>query len=558
MVVALSKKEAIENLIKLGFLLDVKKLSLYHGRTSIADTHPVWRVNPNYVNAGNATGNRNVNKITALNTSDYVTAKKFAEARDGEFRRRVRLSKPIAKSTVQVHKIVPIDDENSYLIDLDFSVKNLNQEQQKLFYDSLKMFNTASTTELMPVEFQNRQILNVTRDVMRELGTAHKINRPINQEDIGKIVAEVGRRFEGLGNAEIATFVKNWCIAFNTNMFMSRAAGMLVNKIVCGYDMCVTYNDDVYSVSPELIRSWCSKNRIIGCKMPVWSATLGEDIDSYMIFDLHRVNTEDYVKSRKNDIIRRYSAVEKMFSDRIPDKHFQNDILSIDNPEKFVSEAGKYLGIDSWLNMDAGVWEKFSVREHTETAIRIFEDSCKNKLTPNVAQMIRLLLLAHDIGKGVARTNPKCDKKLEDACTLDVCHKVIYPRLRISNIGAQKLLDFLITDNLQLASTAQLDKLYNRKMERGQWRDRVIAELYRYSGRIPTREEVNGIMSMGEMMFVCDGGAYSTYAITRDERTGSYYRNGNARFSQTFIPPSDLSRRIIEPKNADVWDESVL
>ena len=54
------RKRAVETLVKLGAMKYFSDLDLYHGR---AGDGSEWKVKTNFNNAGNATGNRNVNKL---------------------------------------------------------------------------------------------------------------------------------------------------------------------------------------------------------------------------------------------------------------------------------------------------------------------------------------------------------------------------------------------------------------------------------------------------------------------------------------------------------------
>ena len=69
---------ARQELIQLGLVSKLSDIDLYHGR---AGDGSGWEVDPAFNNAGNNTGNRNVNKRPALNTSDMETAKAFSRSR---------------------------------------------------------------------------------------------------------------------------------------------------------------------------------------------------------------------------------------------------------------------------------------------------------------------------------------------------------------------------------------------------------------------------------------------------------------------------------------------
>ena len=52
--------DSLQVLIDLGFLIPVSRLTLYHGRARELDETDDWKVNPQFNNADNATGNQNI------------------------------------------------------------------------------------------------------------------------------------------------------------------------------------------------------------------------------------------------------------------------------------------------------------------------------------------------------------------------------------------------------------------------------------------------------------------------------------------------------------------
>ena len=75
-------KEALNILIEKGMFERVRDIKLYHGRVGESDKIGQWKVEPEFNNASNATGNHNVNKIKALSTStDRQVAESYAKKR---------------------------------------------------------------------------------------------------------------------------------------------------------------------------------------------------------------------------------------------------------------------------------------------------------------------------------------------------------------------------------------------------------------------------------------------------------------------------------------------
>ena len=73
----MTKEEAKQYLVQIGYLIPAEQQPLYHGRAG--SENDGWEVNPDFDNSGNKTGNANIGKVPALyTTDDYELAKEFA------------------------------------------------------------------------------------------------------------------------------------------------------------------------------------------------------------------------------------------------------------------------------------------------------------------------------------------------------------------------------------------------------------------------------------------------------------------------------------------------
>ena len=114
------KEEAIKALIEVGMLIPFDEdLALYHGRSGDKDERGEWYVKPEFDNGGDATGNRNLNGISALSTAEYASAEKYARVR----------SKFGRTGTQEVHRIVPMHG-NALIYNGDFKLEDLTPEQR--------------------------------------------------------------------------------------------------------------------------------------------------------------------------------------------------------------------------------------------------------------------------------------------------------------------------------------------------------------------------------------------------------------------------------------------
>ena len=70
-------------------------------------------------------------------------------------------------------------------------------------------------------------------------------------------------------------------------------------------------------------------------------------------------------------------------------------------------------------------------------------------------------------------------------------------------------------------------------------------------GQSVSENDVAGLVRICEILQTCDSGAYTRYAVTRDEKRKVYYYNGNDRFTDSFQKPSDISKRKLRLKNPE-------
>ena len=111
------RKEALDFLIKVGMLIPFDSLELYHGRSRGKHEEGTWYVDPSFNNSNNATGNRNINGISALAAADKQTAYKFAKARS------------LFSGTPEIHKIDSTID-NALIFNLRFKMDELSKEDK--------------------------------------------------------------------------------------------------------------------------------------------------------------------------------------------------------------------------------------------------------------------------------------------------------------------------------------------------------------------------------------------------------------------------------------------
>lgn len=541
------KRESLDYLISIKMFLPYSGLKLYHGRTSKRDNGVEWQVNPRFNNSDNSTGNRNVNAVSALSTGDYETASDFAKERNRDA--YLYSGKPIDTSTSRVYRIISTD-KNALIYNLRFDITKLSSEDRVKCERALKILNESSLSELSPVKFEYRELYI---DVYKEI-TTETFRR--NQEYVSyDALSSVKKRLIERGinvNDEILIHVGG---AINSRNLLRRNPGIVVRKYVIEKNqnkrtsMAGLIEGFDGPVSMEYFASWAHKNHLIGCKVAVDSFTLDREIDNYMIFDMTKINTEKAVGDKLHEVISRYGEISRDLANFSGDLELVRELENA-SPREAI-EVLKRRGFEEPFKLSSGVWEKFSVGEHTETTLRVFEDSFGDDMPENLKPFMRFVLLSHDIGKGYSFRNHGKNKTMERAYTKDFCEKYLFKACKIDP-KVQNLILFVIGE-----SQNYIDKIYINELSRlqskegisnlkNQMRSRCQQILKELLGREPTRDEIRGLIGICKTVLTCDGGAYSRYAVTRDEKTGMYYRNGNDRFTGSFDKPSDTRGREIK------------
>ena len=137
------RRQAIEILVELGAVNYFSDLDLYHGR---AGNGSGWEVKTNFNNAGNATGNRNVNKVSGLYVAEEKIATEFAETRATQ----------LYGTQPEVYKIVSTD-KDSVLFNTMFDRKQLSPKDQLRYDQAMKDLTLSTVTQGNPIKFEHRE-----------------------------------------------------------------------------------------------------------------------------------------------------------------------------------------------------------------------------------------------------------------------------------------------------------------------------------------------------------------------------------------------------------------
>ena len=224
--------------------------------------------------------------------------------------------------------------------------------------------------------------------------------------------------------------------------------------------------------------------------------------------------------------------------------------LANDDPEKvvdFIVDSKFYVGgkpLKELYNADSRVTEEFTVAEHTETVLRIFEESFKDEFPENLHPFIRLVILAHDAGKSMTRF---FHDPMQKAYNQDVAKEML-SQMGI-NEKVNELIQFIIGDSQIGASNYMVRRQpYGKIMLEKECKEKLT-----YLGLNADAKNVNALERICLVLQYCDGAAYTIYAKTRnrkDKDNEMTYRNCNKGFSRSF-KVSDMGKivPVVEHEN---------
>ena len=500
---------ALQTLIDAGILKKVSDLELYHGRAG--DGKP-WHVEASFNNSGNATGNRNINQKPALNTSYQNVAVDFANARARK-----------KGGQAEVHRIVS-GDPDATIVDLSAHVSFEDNERA---VQMMRATLPGNPLRWAPLSFKDRHAL----DNVKPKDLINPEHGVMYDDDIEGIAKKTGLSEE---------LVLKIGSAINTKALLQDPT--LIRKLteLYGDDVDTVRTTDIKGIphymhfSHEFMANWFRSNHIIGYKQSVNSATLGgRTIDNYILFDLENVNTErtaEQIKRNRDRLFGQIALATTEIGERLSYSSIGNlnDMLvnPYSKPADIVEAAKKTPGYEELFEADAGNWEKYSVAEHTETTLTVFEKNYADILPASVLPIMRTALLVHDIGKGEAAANHEKGRQEE--------YNYIFARrfMRLNGIDND-------TAKFIAAMNGEAKKLVGRATIDGDKGAHAKAISYckgmlkDYLGdEYTTDNNIEGLYVLIQILQTCDSAAYGTMSTTRSSRN-IYYRNSGA-FDDSF------------------------
>lgn len=524
-----------------GCLVPVAGMRLFHGRAHEGGN---FKVNPFFDNAGNATGNHNINRgLTALHVATYETAYKFAVARARQ------------KGTSAEISEVEITDQEASFFDMNQTWgerASHGKEIKQAFAESLpgilqgivlsaddyKTLDHNRLAELIrnssksPVVYDDRYIRPYTQTLR------------ISEDGVRKVLGTINARAYVLGSRDSHGAMSD-CISA-----MMRKGGDISIDIANNSNRVMSC-----PINREYIQQWMRDMHIVGVCCGINSVTLGETIhEAFQVFNLETINSKEQLEKAREARMRAFGgATRRIYSilnrpeslkRETPLRYIDMDrrVTAAELIESAKQVSPKYRRI---YESSAGNWEGFTLEEHTETALRIFDTSYKSTLPRSVYDLGRLCLLVHDIGKPIARKNGQDQEP----------YNADYARMFLKDIGAPKELVEAVPDIITVGKSDS-DRFMLAKTPEA--RDEAKQRLYQTSGKIVKKlfgiDEkspdfkscVSTLSALCRTISTCDGASYTTYTSTR-KKSGLSHRNMNKRFNDTYNSASN-NPEYIRPK----------
>lgn len=510
------RNEAIRELVKIGLLIPVSSVDLYHGRTNLDSKD--WVVLKNFNNGDNATGHLNTNLVPALNIAENKTASEFAAARER-----------IEGGTREVHKIVPIED-NLYIINTEFDKNELKRKEVQSLMQELLAPDASKKS--ISVKFEDRKVFDSVSRRMRNNGLfVNFIDRDTSSKYIEN--NKFSEKERDIAMEIIKAINSKMLCQTNIIEAITRYMGGNYGKTMgkdgklhpLGYIMI---GGKKYDFSTEYISSFLSENNIIGRFSLTFSETLGKDIDAYQVFDLEKINTEKEVGERLRSAADSYSVVTDLFMDK---KGNLNLMKLSKSPEEIMEYVrGKSRTADALFWEQVGLWEGFELGEHTESVLRFFDDNFSACLPARTRGMMNLMIICHDIGKPVAlqkgiKRGTFEEVKIYKETAAAVCKE----------LGAKEPLSDFIIDFIFKTQKHTTDFYVGKNPNALEELDASCKGLLKEYG-IEDKEGLSeSLTQFARVLQTCDSGAYTIYGKTRKTGTDTYFQNGNKAWSREFV-----------------------
>ncbi len=525
--------EALQILLRHGVLEMASDTPLYHGR---AGDGSGFAVDPFYRNDGNATGNHNVNgRPTLYTTKDLSVAEAFARERVNS-----------RSKTPEVHTIGSFQRDAMILNTLALS-KLSTGAVMECRAAMRKLIHSLGVSHFCDVRFEDRDNYNSVRNCLVDfIKTQSDLVSPIargaslvDKDTINNFIkyARANKYHPNLINDVVKLMAGINGFYSLENCYLKELSKIYLSgihpkdKVFTDTPLKgVHYGDRTYDIpiSGSVFATFLRDNHIIGVKNNIDSATLGKTIEVVSLFDLYKVNTDSKVGDRLSALHNYYAPINNALGSFATDEVRKRLSYTPNLLMKYITST--YPKMEKIYSAHSGVWEGFTVGQHTETVLRLYDEgyNVSNDLNPNVRSFMNMAILCHDLGK----SQTSRDKKEIDKSTREIAMQLC------KSMGLSKkdyeLICAVALDSQKYTTQYYVDSFYDASALTN-LRSLCRDALEKYLGYEPNEQMIKGLEGMCRELQTCDSAAYSRYGKTRDTRRKVEHFNGSDLFTRGFM-----------------------
>lgn len=560
--VSKKKSAAIKVLVELGFFAPFDREQGYvHVRALKGEKAGEWAPNPEWIPKMS-----NVNSYANVYANHSSNTEGIDEMKNG----MIGESESINLTT---------DSENYYILNRDFDVSKLSPEDTLRYQEALKTLGLAvgatEISKLTPADFKARdyyaELYSLIMQIFASAPAVERFELKLREGYVSKglvkpeyitmqmmetaidefcsshhisdeaAMAEVKKTAQKIAGAINARtlLLKNPSKAIKLNAELSGRLDLADrrNYLFISQDSVLENGSKINEkmpFSPEYVSAWLEESRVIGMQ----TSTIGERGKAegqpvYVFIDLDRVNSEAVIGRRIAAIINTYES--------LPEEFRNLEVLSMGNTirtlptelkeadcKKVIELLRPYIlkvNKESLLDMPSGVWEGYTVGEHTEAVLRVFETTFEPSIPTELLPLMKLALVVHDIGKGLAVAQVH-DRGRQKEFTEQVCAQLFsHENMRLSPTMVKAIM-FMIGESQDFTTAYYVKKdpaareaLYQKCLK-------FLQENF----NINDAGAAQALLNMCLIIQNCDSISYTQYGVVRGTQgkgEGIYYRGGN-------------------------------
>lgn len=446
--------------------------------------------------------------------------------------------------TTEIHDIVA-SDMDAVVLNLDFDRTELDDATREKYKHALRTL-AIPITEGSPVGWEARASARLFREAV-EATLKGSGGGVIPQAEVGKLAAEAGideRIASQLASAYNARRMVLSNPVYLASQFIKQPGNLFIDTFK------VNGQIKEVPINLEYAQQYFRQAHIVGVRQRVNSGTLGRHIASVPFFDLEKVTTTEGLAAARRVTWQRLGGMATALGGLInPEVGRSQPLLRLledvhAQPGTLVAAARAVKGYNDIFAGDTGVWEGFTLAEHTETVLRNFDENYANNLPVELLAPLRLAILAHDIGKPAAVDAGEKHRHKEYTAT--------QANAFLDKLGVDERLKGLLLAIIDEGQTAAY-QLYMRnggKPAQTAMKKLAVKTLSQFYGSdIVTDEQVGGFTELCKILQVCNSGAYTSMAITRKGDGNGRHRNAPS-FNASFAQPVGFGKRALRLRQA--------